>query len=75
MHRRRQRPQVHGDVLGLHDHLPVRVEIADLLDGPACYRLLEGVESEHPLVVEDLGPVVGTHTGPGTVGLCFVTAD
>jgi len=25
--------------------LPVRVEIADLLDGPACYRLLEGVEA------------------------------
>jgi DegV family protein with EDD domain len=38
-------------------------------------RLLEGVQSEHPLVVVDLGPVVGTHTGPGTVGLCFVTTD
>lgn len=37
--------------------------------------LLDGVQSEHPLVVVDLGPVVGTHTGPGTVGLCFVTAD
>ncbi len=37
-------------------------------------RLLDGVQSEHPLVVADLGPVVGTHTGPGTVGLCFVTA-
>ena len=37
--------------------------------------LLDGVQSEHPLVVVDLGPVVGTHTGPGTVGLCFVTTD
>jgi DegV family protein with EDD domain len=35
--------------------------------------LLNGVKSEHPLVVVDLGPVVGTHTGPGTVGLCMLT--
>jgi len=35
--------------------------------------LLEGVPSDHSLVVTDLGPVVGTHTGPGTVGLCIVT--
>jgi DegV family protein with EDD domain len=38
-------------------------------------RLLDGVQSEHPLVLADLGPVVGTHTGPGTIGLCFVTID
>jgi DegV family protein with EDD domain len=37
--------------------------------------MLEGVKSEHPMVVVDLGPVVGTHTGPGTVGLCMVTMD
>ena len=36
--------------------------------------MIEGVESEHPLVVTDLGPVVGTHTGPGTIGLCIVRA-
>jgi fatty acid-binding protein DegV len=34
--------------------------------------LLDGVKSEHPLVVVDLGPVVGTHTGPGTIGLCMI---
>ncbi len=28
--------------------------------------MLDGVRSEHPLVVTNLGPVVGTHTGPGT---------
>jgi DegV family protein with EDD domain len=33
------------------------------------------VKSEHPLVLVDLGPVVGTHTGPGTIGLCFITPD
>ena len=37
--------------------------------------MLKGVQSEYPLVVVDLGPVVGTHTGPGTVGLCMITAD
>jgi len=29
--------------------------------------------SEHELVRGDLGPVVGSHTGPGTVGVCFIT--
>jgi DegV family protein with EDD domain len=37
--------------------------------------MIEGVKTEHPRVVVDLGPVVGTHTGPGTIGLCMVTAD
>jgi fatty acid-binding protein DegV len=37
--------------------------------------MIEGVRSEHPAVVVDLGPVVGTHTGPGTIGLCMATAD
>jgi len=27
-----------------------------------------------PLVVGDLGPVVGSHTGPATVGVCFISA-
>ncbi len=36
--------------------------------------MLEGVPTDHPLVVTDLGPVVGTHTGPGTIGLCLVIA-
>jgi len=37
--------------------------------------MIDDVRSEHPRVVVDLGPVVGTHTGPGTIGLCMVTAD
>lgn len=36
--------------------------------------MLEGVPTDHPLEVVDLGPVVGTHTGPGTIGLSLVTA-
>jgi DegV family protein with EDD domain len=37
--------------------------------------MLDGIPTDHPLVVTDLGPVVGTHTGPGTIGLCIVTRD
>jgi len=37
--------------------------------------LVKDVKSEHPLIVSQLGPVIGTHTGPGTIGLCMVTVD
>jgi DegV family protein with EDD domain len=33
--------------------------------------LLGGIETRHDLITVDLGPVVGTHTGPGTIGACF----
>jgi len=36
--------------------------------------MLEGVKTEYPIEVVDLGPVIGTHAGPGTIGLCFLTA-
>jgi DegV family protein with EDD domain len=34
--------------------------------------MLDGVKSEFPFVVSDLGPVVGTHSGPRTVGVCIL---
>lgn len=34
---------------------------------------LGDIPSEHPLVVVPLGPVVGTHTGPGTIGVSTIT--
>ena len=37
--------------------------------------LVKDVPTEFPLVVTDLGPVVGTHTGPGTIGLSMILAD
>jgi len=37
--------------------------------------LIKEVKSEHPLIVSQLGPVIGTHTGPGTIGICMVTVD
>lgn len=43
-------------------------DIDDLLS-----RLSE-VDCAHELLVTDLGPVIGSHGGPGTVGLCFQLA-
>jgi DegV family protein with EDD domain len=37
--------------------------------------LVKDVKTEHPLMVNQLGPVIGTHTGPGTIGLCMITVD
>jgi DegV family protein with EDD domain len=33
---------------------------------------LAEVPVDHPMVLTDLGPVVGTHAGPGTVGVCYI---
>ena len=33
---------------------------------------LSDIVTEHPLVPVDLGPVVGTHAGPNTVGVCYI---
>ena len=33
---------------------------------------LGDIATEHPLVSVDLGPVVGTHAGPNTVGVCYI---
>jgi len=38
-------------------------------------ELVKDVKSEHPLMVNQLGPVIGTHTGPGTIGVCMLTVD
>ncbi len=36
--------------------------------------LLRKADTEHELVTGELGPVVGSHTGPGSVGVCFITS-
>ncbi len=41
-------------------------------DVPALEKLVADIESEIPLVVADVGPVVGTHGGPGIIGLCWI---
>jgi DegV family protein with EDD domain len=32
---------------------------------------LSGIDCPNELIVTDLGPVIGSHGGPGTIGLCF----
>jgi DegV family protein with EDD domain len=35
-------------------------------------RTLESIPSTHPAVSVQLGPVVGAHVGPNTVGVCYI---
>jgi len=53
-----------------------RIAVADgaATDIDEFLALLGDVRSEHPIIVSQLGPVVGTHTGPGTIGLCMIPA-
>jgi DegV family protein with EDD domain len=51
-----------------------------VVDGAAAdigdlVAMLEGLDVEHETMVVDLGPVVGTHAGPGTIGVCYQVAD
>lgn len=43
---------------------------ADDLD--ALLAKLQGISTDEPIVVADIGPVVGTHGGPGMVGVCWI---
>lgn len=36
--------------------------------------LIKDIQVEKPLVVADMGPTVGTHGGPGIIGLCWIEA-
>ena len=43
-------------------------------DIDAVTDLVRQANPTFPLVAGDLGPVVGSHTGPATVGVCFISA-
>lgn len=47
---------------------------ADTEDLDGFVAMLEGVTPAHPLLVGDIGPVIGTHIGQGAVGVAFVPA-
>lgn len=50
-----------------------RLAVADgaAPDIDAVVERLRTVEVAHELVVTELGPVVGTHSGPGSIGVCY----
>jgi len=37
-------------------------------------KLAIDIATENPIIVTDMGPVVGTHGGPGIIGLCWIEA-
>jgi DegV family protein with EDD domain len=37
-------------------------------------KLAVDIATENPIIVTDMGPVVGTHGGPGIIGLCWIEA-
>jgi DegV family protein with EDD domain len=43
-------------------------------DAEAVVARLSTIQAEHPMLSVKLGPVVGAHTGPNTVGLCYIVA-
>ncbi len=53
-----------------------RIALADgrATDADEVADMLRNAKSAHPLEVSSLGPVVGSHTGPGTIGVCFLVA-
>ncbi len=46
----------------------------DATDVEQAVALLKDVVSEHELIVADMGSVVGTHGGPGIIGVCWLSA-
>ncbi|HEY1831277.1 MAG TPA: DegV family protein [Acidimicrobiales bacterium] len=54
-----------------------RIAVADGAcdDIAEVWRGLRAIATEHPLVSVELGPVVGAHTGPNTVGVCYIVSE
>lgn len=46
---------------------------ADAPDLDQFLEMLAGVASDRPRVTGDIGPVIGTHAGPGAIGVVWVT--
>ena len=52
----------------------VGVTHGDAPDVDKLLELLDDLSVQHPIVVSQMGSVVGTHGGPGIVGLSWITA-
>lgn len=58
----------------LGDGAPIRVGVVHADNEADAYRLRKAVEdliNPDELILEELSPVLGTHTGPGAVGLAY----
>lgn len=47
----------------------------DAIDVRLAEAALKDVKSEYPLIVADMGSVVGTHGGPGIIAICWIRAE
>jgi DegV family protein with EDD domain len=52
------------------ERLAVAHGAAEDLD--ALLARLSQLETDRPIIVSDIGPVVGTHGGPGVIGVCWI---
>jgi DegV family protein with EDD domain len=59
-----------AEAAGPFDWIAVGGGDADDLD--VVVERLNGVDTVHPMIVTEIGPVVGTHGGPGVVGVCWL---
>jgi len=58
-------------------HAPLRrlaLVHGDSSEVKALETLAAGISTDHPIIVTDMGPVVGTHGGPGIIALCWIEA-
>ncbi len=64
-----------GDVVRAQGPLErLAVAHGDAPDVAEVIELARSIPSRHPLIVTDVGPVVGTHGGPRIVAFCWITA-
>lgn len=62
-------------IAAAQSHAPLRrlaLVHGDAQDLEALTALATQIPTEYPLIVADMGSVVGTHGGPGIIGLCWV---
>lgn len=60
------------------DHVPLRrlaIVHGASPEVDTLRALIRDIGSEYPVIVTDMGPVVGTHGGPGIIGLAWIQAS
>ena len=56
-------------------HTPLRrlaIVHGDSSELPTLKTLVADIPVEFPLVIADMGPTIGTHGGPGIIGVCWL---